>query len=202
VREAATWRQLVALFDDEPVRVARLQMLTLTLVKGNYDTASEAACKSSIIEMLVALGDLVVPGAILAPIPVTWTADSVIANATNADECNVLPIVTEARLFRIQLATIAGVKGETHLATLVLESCRDRKYDLKSVLPYLCGDADATKVTDESLRDQLMNIFVAASRPRKLLAFAMHADRADTATRKKLLGKGWALADWTASPKP
>lgn len=197
VRDAATWRQLVALIGEEPARVMRLQMLALAMVKGSYDVASEAACKSAITKMLVALDDLVEPDAIAAEIPVAWIADSAIAKATNTDECNAVQIVKEAKKLRVQLATIAGIKGETHLATLVLESCRDRKYDLKSVLPYLCGDSDVAKVTDESLRDQLMNIFVAASRPRRLLAFAMHNDRASTDARKKLQDKGWTVADWT-----
>jgi len=98
----------------------------------------------------------------------------------------------------VQVATIAAVKGETHLATLVLESCFNMAYDLQSVLPFLCGDQSADTITDDALKSQVMNVFVASTRPRQLLAFALHADRAPLAVRTKLTARGWTVLDWTA----
>jgi len=101
--------------------------------------------------------------------------------------------------FPIHIATIASVKGETHLATLILESCRVKKYDIKSLLPFLCGTKRAADVTDDSTLGQLMNIFVGASRPRRLLAFAMHIERSNEKDRRKLEQAGWSVLDWTVA---
>lgn len=45
------------------------------------------------------------------------------------------------RLVKIEIGTVASMKGETHLATLVLESLGhpSRRFDLAEALPVLAG---------------------------------------------------------------
>ena len=175
-----------------------MQNVVLKAVLGGYQLATEAEASSSIRQIIEDLDTLIDGDPALLPLPADWLEDSGEGSRAEGAVPNCLRVSANEQEVAIHLATIASVKGETHLATLVLESCNNRTYDIKSVLPYLCGDASAATVTDDDDRYRLMNMFVAASRPRRLLAFAMHAERAEGARLTKLRAQGWQVLDWTA----
>lgn len=81
---------------------------------------------------------------------------------------------------RALLGTIAGAKGETHSATLVLECAnpRGQKHDLVPVLPLILGQGRVEDLSDLD-RHCAQLAFVAVTRPRHLLALAVHQDRAN-----------------------
>lgn len=106
-------------------------------------------------------------------------------------QANAISYVHGKHPVKIQLSTTAGAKGETHLATLVLESFYKPSFDFTSALPFLCGEADATAVTDTNLRRHLLNLFVAATRPRRMLCFAAHRDRVSDVYVAKLKASNW-----------
>lgn len=199
VKDAKTWRDLTHMLLNEVESLTRMRHIVLRCVLDEYGVSTEIDANASIRRILSELGDLVVDGAKFGAVPKAWLEDSRAGNQAQGIETNCLRVSADAIEVPIHLATIASVKGETHLATLVLESCHDRKYDLKSVLPYLCGELSAAAVTDEHTKSQLMNVFVAVSRPRKLLALAIHADRVSTDSQKKLMARGWQVLDWTVS---
>lgn len=152
--------------------------------------------REAIATLFAELGEMIETVLTAEEIPEDWLVDTGSAN-TQADGVNSLTISAGVIRFPIHMATIASVKGETHLATLVLESCRNRKFDLASMLPYFCGSELPANETEEEMLRSLMNIFVATSRPRRLLAFAMHADRADASPRASLIANGWDIKDST-----
>ena len=92
--------------------------------------------------------------------------------------------------FKIELSTIHGVKGETHDATLVLET-KNYKFDMEVMLPYLTGDLPDQNNPNSSMSDNpnsrkankkfMRQLYVAMSRPKHLLCLAM---------RKSALGDG------------
>lgn len=87
---------------------------------------------------------------------------------------------------RIEFNTIHGVKGETHDATLYLETERKGASDLSRILPYY----GVGKVGKSNLYDYSRKLaYVGMSRPRKLLCVAMQAK-----TYEK--SKGVFDADW------
>lgn len=197
IKTAKTWRELTGLLLTEVESLTRMRHVVLRCVLGGYDVSTENDAEISIRRILSEIGDLVVDGAKSGVVPDTWLADARGGGQVQGVAANCLRVCAGTTEVLIHLATIASVKGETHLATLVLESCHDRKYDLKSVLPYLCGEASAAAVTDEGTKNQLMNVFVAVSRPRRMLALAMHVDRASVESQKKLEARGWKVLDWT-----
>lgn len=69
----------------------------------------------------------------------------------------------------IQFDTVHGVKGETHDATLYLETEKGGTSDIKKVLPFFIG-GKPTKTADYSRKC----VYVGMSRPRKLLCLAIH----------------------------
>jgi len=196
-RDAKTWRELASLGASNIEHISRLRGVVRDIVLNPCDVSTDASCKTAILTLILSLGEII-DGQVLAnDLPVEWTEGAGPNVADRNGSPNTLLVETPNIKFPIHVATIASVKGETHLATLVLESCHRQRYDIKEVLPYLCGDKKAADVTDTMTEGQLMNIFVGVSRPRKLLALAMHADRMDDQTRQKLERVGWKLLDWT-----
>lgn len=87
---------------------------------------------------------------------------------------------------RIIFDTIHGVKGETHDATLYLETDRHGASDLNRILPYFgVGRCGSSSLYDSSRK----LAYVGMSRPKKLLCVAMQAE-----TYEK--SKGVFAADW------
>ncbi len=103
----------------------------------------------------------------------------------------------------VELATIHSVKGETHDATLVLETKYRRLFDLKEMVPHIIDQAlpapvfdPAHPMTNISIKASFMKkAFVAASRPRHLLCLAMGRDRMTDAQRQSLTAAGWTIID-------
>lgn len=191
-----SWRECMRLIGLGTALYARVQVLVLDIVQGEYPASTKPEVIASVISILNALSELVVRDASSYILPDSWFEESNQLQS-GPTPTNCLLIQANGIEIPVHIATIAAVKGETHLATLVLESCHDRKYDLESVLPFLCGNADASVVNDENLKNRLMNVFVGASRPRRLLAFAMHVDRVNADSRANLKARGWDVIDWT-----
>jgi len=100
----------------------------------------------------------------------------------------------------IRLSSIHAVKGQTHLATLLLETFH---YDhtLKAVMPWLVGDNEgATNRTSERSKQRLRMAYVAMTRPTSLLCLAVRqsslgaADQVN-ATKEKLIARGWEIVE-------
>ena len=92
----------------------------------------------------------------------------VVVSQTEKHEKNVF--IDSIRGRRIEFDTIHGVKGETHDATLYLETDRQRASDLNRILPYYgVGKIGESYVFDYSRK----LAYVGMSRPKKLLCVAM-----------------------------
>jgi hypothetical protein len=102
-------------------------------------------------------------------------------------------VIHDGRSVPIRIGTIASVKGETHLATLVLEAYggRARRYDLEAALESIAGGTPLRPKASESLRGLYRNLYVATSRPSHLLCLAMNRERAPEPLVQKLRDRGW-----------
>jgi hypothetical protein len=84
-------------------------------------------------------------------------------------------IYTEDGLF-VEVSTIHSVKGETHFATLYLETSYHSKCESERIMSYLTGTfvspSDKTHV-----QETLKMAYVGMSRPQYLLCMAIHKDR-------------------------
>ncbi len=101
----------------------------------------------------------------------------------------------------IRLASIHGVKGETHTATLVLESFNYAHY-LEKLAPWLLGkrpkaSADNTG-EDAAQRERLKLHYVAMTRPSHLLCLAMRKDAFTAANLGQLQKKNWRIIECAA----
>jgi hypothetical protein len=204
LKSVKNWRDCVRHIGAGTKELAQIQAATLEVVVGECKCSTKDDAVAAVKRVLHVLGELVEGEEKSRVLPTGWFEESEIATQppSSSPTMNCLTVAAGEIHVPIHVATIAAVKGETHLATLILESCFNKKHDLKSILPFLCGDSDASTVSDDATRSQLMNIFVAASRPRKHLAFAMHSNRIDDASRAKLQARGWNVIDWTTSEIP
>lgn len=86
------------------------------------------------------------------------------------------------RLVEIEIGTVASMKGETHLATLVLESLGhpSRRFDLAEALPVLAGLKVRDPKISESVLSQFRNLYVGMSRPTSFLCLAVNQARVST----------------------
>ena len=107
--------------------------------------------------------------------------------------------------FLIELSTIHGVKGETHDATLVVET-KNHTFDVATMLPYLTGELPSADHPNTTLPDKpnaqrhfkpnkvfMRQLYVAMSRPKHLLCLAMHSNRISDEQKKLLLNNGWKV---------
>lgn len=105
-------------------------------------------------------------------------------------------VVHLGRCLDFGLGTIAGMKGETHEASLVMESYggTSRKFDVAMGLEYIAGVAQKqiTKLPKTQLA-QMRNLYVAMSRPTTFLCLAANESRVPDSLRDALTKKGWQI---------
>lgn len=114
--------------------------------------------------------------------------------ARKANEC---VVTRDGRSVRVQVGTIHSVKGETHLATLVLESHggKSKKFDLQEALPLVANGGSIAASTSDLLKGQYRNLYVAMSRPRHFLCAAANKDRVQSDTLAALRARGWDVVE-------
>lgn len=99
------------------------------------------------------------------------------------------------RQVRVEIGSVASMKGETHLATLVLESFGwpSRRFDLKLAMPVLAGlEARDPRMTDHQLA-LFRNLYVGMSRPTSFLCITANESRVTDDCRKGLVAQGWEI---------
>lgn len=107
--------------------------------------------------------------------------------------------------FSIEISTIHGVKGETHDATLVLET-KHHCFDLETMVPYLAQTLPSLETPNIILREApsaaarfkpnqkfMRQLYVAMSRPKYLLCLAIHRNRITPEERIALERLGWTI---------
>jgi len=86
----------------------------------------------------------------------------------NESKQNIYTYKSDGINFDIAISTIHKVKGETHIATLVLETYKDG-YDIFQLLDFLKGNNNKLKLDDKKKL-----LYVGMSRPTNLLCLAIH----------------------------
>jgi DNA helicase II / ATP-dependent DNA helicase PcrA len=97
----------------------------------------------------------------------------------------------------VRVGSIHAVKGETHTATLVLETFY-RAHHLKALKPWLLGDRAGADGASAALQARLKLHYVAMTRPARLLCLALRHDSVDDDEITRLKGRGWRVARVTA----
>jgi DNA helicase-2/ATP-dependent DNA helicase PcrA len=95
----------------------------------------------------------------------------------------------------IEVDTIHSVKGETHSATLLLET-QFYEYDVHQVLDYIIGVKNTTP-TGVRKPKFMKQLYVAMTRPKHLIGIAIDESRFPEAKRAIAISNGWNVVDLT-----
>lgn len=121
-------------------------------------------------------------------LPAYFLDKAAIVNQDEKTEKNIF--IDPIRGRRIEFDTIHGVKGETHDATLYLETDRQGASDLNRILPYYgVGKPGKSNLFDYSRK----LAYVGMSRPRKLLCVAMQAKTYEKSNN--VFNNDWEIID-------
>jgi len=84
---------------------------------------------------------------------------------------------------QVQVGTVHSAKGETHLATLYVETFYQGKYESENLMECFCGSQHSfseDKNKDKRKKESIKIAYVGMSRPNHLLCVAIHIDRYET----------------------
>lgn len=127
-----------------------------------------------------------------AAMPVFAEPEALLSNNAARALCT----VTDGdRQVEVHIGSVASMKGETHLATLVLESYGwpGKRFDLKEALPVVAGLATRNLRLKESHLSQYRNLYVGMSRPTSFLCLAANAERIPRECSEALSSLGWTI---------
>lgn len=118
-------------------------------------------------------------------------------------DTNIFQYPTDDPKVSIRLGSIHSVKGETHTATLVLESY-NKTHHLKALIKWLTGDLPKSGTDNigesDALKDRLKLHYVAMTRPSHLLCLAMRKDAFTDKQMKAVTKRGWQVIECLAPP--
>lgn len=123
--------------------------------------------------------------------------------ASTAQQVNVFSYPSHAPKVQVRLGSIHSVKGETHTATLVLESFF-RRHHLSELKPWLLGQreggsrqrARGKPISEGPLMLERLKLhYVAMTRPTHLLCLAMRKDTFSDPELEQLTLRGWKIVD-------
>ena len=101
----------------------------------------------------------------------------------------------------VRLGSIHSAKGETHTATLVLESY-NKAHHLEKLIPWLVGKRPKLGCDnveeDNAIKERLKLHYVAMTRPSHLLCLAMRGDAFTDANLKLMRQRNWLVIDCVA----
>lgn len=98
----------------------------------------------------------------------------------------------------IRLSSIHVAKGQTHLATLVLETYHQSHF-LHSLMPWLLGKhQNGAKCASDTAVQRLLQVYVAMTRPTHLLCLALRSGslgvgEVNASNQEKLIARGWQV---------
>jgi len=116
-------------------------------------------------------------------------AEEADAEARHGGLCHV---TVGERSVTVDIDTVAMTKGETHLATLYLESYGlSRRFDIPDVVPLLAGRPRAKGKLPATVPLQRRHVYVGLSRPTDFLCVAVNRERLDGDGETALRDAGW-----------
>jgi len=122
-------------------------------------------------------------------------ATSLLTKTTRSTAPNVYRFEHNGRFVNIEVGTIHSAKGQTHTATLVVETFA-WEHDLTDLLPWLSGqNTGAERKCGRRREERMRLVYTAMTRPSHLLCLALQGSVVDTETRDCLIDRGWRVVD-------
>jgi DNA helicase II / ATP-dependent DNA helicase PcrA len=127
------------------------------------------------------------------------TISEIQKNERNEHKSTPITSKTNIHGININLGSIHGVKGETHKATLILESNRmfneEPAKDLSKIISFLVGEYDENLASSQEIQSILKLAYVGISRPTHLVAVALDKSNIENYDENvyKAINFGWKV---------
>lgn len=176
---------------------AQVRLLCRDLVVGRGHTTDAAAWSTTLGLMYSRLNPLIFEGisrSDFASLPLFEMPTKTSTAALMANEC---VVSLGDRTVCVQIGTVASAKGETHVATLVLEAYggQAKCFDLEMAMANISDGTPISPKASNTLKGLYRNLYVAMSRPTHLLCLAMNKSRAKKVQVDALVAKGWVVIE-------
>lgn len=187
--------QLIRKLRDADEDVSAFRLLIRDLCMKNVSDVDEAK-RIRIVNFLYVRLRRLLPNhmtpQIFAALPVFEPPE---AKAIHGAHRSICSVEKNGRNLDIHIGTLASMKGETHLATLVMESLGhpSRRFDLQLALPIIAGIATRSGKMPETQLSQFRNLYVGMSRPTSFLCLAVNAERVSDQCKTALADQGWEI---------
>lgn len=190
-----TDHQLIRKLRDADGDVSAFRLLIRDLCMANVSDADEARRIRIVNSLYVRLRPLLpnhMTPQLFAALPVFERPEAMAIQGAHRSMCS---IEKNGRRLDIHIGTLASMKGETHLATLVMESLGhpSRRFDLQMALPIIAGIGTRSGKTPETQLSQFRNLYVGMSRPTSFLCLAVNAERVSDECKTALADQGWTI---------
>lgn len=190
-----TRRQLMDRLRDGRLDEVALRGAIASLLRAPGVTEqSWGEATESIVHLLFATA----PASVSVREYLSWEA-SAPPQQQGASPTNIYRHESGGREVEIVVATIHAVKGETHDATLVLETF-DQQHGLATLLPHLCAEPRSGQLGKRMLT-HMKRAFVATTRARELVCMALHGGHVTDSRVEALRTLGWEIRDLRAKPE-
>ncbi len=113
--------------------------------------------------------------------------------SSTAQRDNVFRFPSQNPKVEVRVGSIHSAKGETHAATLILDTYY-RKHHLEALKPWLLGKKSGGGAENNALFSRLRQHYVAMTRPSHLICLAMREDCLTNADVVALQNRGWRVA--------
>jgi hypothetical protein len=113
--------------------------------------------------------------------------------SSTAQRDNVFRFPRQSPKVEVRVGSIHSVKGETHTATLILDTYY-RKHHLEALKPWLLGRKSGGGSENNTLLSRLRQHYVAMTRPSHLVCLAMREDCLSNGDVAALKDRGWRAA--------
>ncbi|ROM58623.1 UvrD-helicase domain-containing protein [Pseudomonas rhodesiae] len=190
-----TDHQLIRKLRDADEDVSAFRLLIRDLCMKNVSDMDEARRIRIVNFLYVNLRPLLpnhMTPQIFAALPVFERPGAMAIHGARRSICS---IEKNGRSLDIHIGTLASMKGETHLATLVMESLGhpSRRFDLQLALPIIAGIGTRSGKMPETQLSQFRNLYVGMSRPTSFLCLAVNAERVSEECKTALTDQGWTI---------
>ncbi|RFD32112.1 hypothetical protein CER19_05710 [Pseudomonas sp. GL93] len=190
-----TDHQLIRKLRDADLDVSAFRLLIRDLCMKNMSGEDEATCIRIVNFLYVRMRPLLpehMSPQIFAALPVFERPEAKAIHGAHRSMCS---IEKNGRSLDIHIGTLASMKGETHLATLVMESLGhpSRRFDLQLALPIIAGIGTRSGKMPETQLSQFRNLYVGMSRPTSFLCLAVNAERVSDECKTALVDQGWTI---------
>lgn len=201
VRRKSSHRYVLELLEGKPeLRQSYLALIDRLIRDGGEITPAywNDECKSCIAAVAAAIAGKPATSSECAKF-LEWVPSAVVtvAQVPETPE-NVYRYPPEAPKVNIRLGSIHSVKGETHTATLVLESYF-HDHHLQELKPWLLGMKTGGSGQKVRMSGRLKLHYVAMTRPSHLLCLAMRRDSLDDTEIATLVARGWHIIECTGA---